>query len=439
MKKLILLVLLAASFVSVNAQQSYIGKWFSIYQQGSYGKGSATQPHSSSWLEIGNMHTTKAILMPRVDDTSDVTGAVIGDFAFFLADSSMYYYTNHWVKVGSGGVTAPSWQQVTDVGATTNHQLTILAASSPSTNPEMLIGKNFLQSVTMGGTGTYKFWMDYTNGMGVGSLNAGTGQRVALWTDFNDSSQVQFGNNGLGTQGVLEPIGGLGANIWWKLPVYKSGTLAYKSQVDSVAGLGRVTSITAGTGLSGGTITTSGTISMPNTGTAGTYGSSTAYPIITTDAQGRVTTVTTQTVSVGGSGIQAVATGSLLSYTVTGSTPNIITYTPSVTGVFRITLSVLYRARSTSHSDQYHFYTQYTDVDNNVQFNGQMSYVVHGGSSSPSDVEEFIFGDSPLGGYYFIPMIIRAKSGAAITITMGAGGPLGAYNMDMVATIEQLQ
>jgi hypothetical protein len=53
-------------------------------------------------------------------------------------------------------------------------------------------------------------------------------------------------------------------------------------------------SITAGTGLSGGgDLTATRTISMPNVGTAGTYGNATNYPIITTDAQGRVTAVTT--------------------------------------------------------------------------------------------------------------------------------------------------
>jgi hypothetical protein len=62
---------------------------------------------------------------------------------------------------------------------------------------------------------------------------------------------------------------------------------------------GTVTSITAGTGLSGGTITTTGTINMPNTGTAGTYGSSSLIPVITTDAQGRVSNVSTQSVSSG--------------------------------------------------------------------------------------------------------------------------------------------
>lgn len=49
------------------------------------------------------------------------------------------------------------------------------------------------------------------------------------------------------------------------------------------AGVGTVTSITAGTGLSGGTITGSGTISLPSTGTPGTYSG------VTTDLQGRVT------------------------------------------------------------------------------------------------------------------------------------------------------
>ncbi len=61
-------------------------------------------------------------------------------------------------------------------------------------------------------------------------------------------------------------------------------------------GAGSVTSITAGSGLSGGTITTSGTISMPAVGTSGTYGSSSTIPVITTDAQGRVSSVTTTTV-----------------------------------------------------------------------------------------------------------------------------------------------
>lgn len=55
--------------------------------------------------------------------------------------------------------------------------------------------------------------------------------------------------------------------------------------------------VNAGTGLSGGgDLTATRTISMPNVGTPGTYGSAAVYPVITTDAQGRVTAVTTQAV-----------------------------------------------------------------------------------------------------------------------------------------------
>jgi len=55
-------------------------------------------------------------------------------------------------------------------------------------------------------------------------------------------------------------------------------------------------SVNAGTGLTGGgDLTATRTISMPNVGTAGTYGSASLIPVITTDAQGRVTAVSTAT------------------------------------------------------------------------------------------------------------------------------------------------
>jgi hypothetical protein len=78
---------------------------------------------------------------------------------------------------------------------------------------------------------------------------------------------------------------------------------------------GTVTSITAGAGLSGGTITTSGTISMPNVGTAGTYGSATVVPAFTTDAQGRVISVTNSPITGDNWGTQTVQTDA----TLTGS------------------------------------------------------------------------------------------------------------------------
>lgn len=68
-------------------------------------------------------------------------------------------------------------------------------------------------------------------------------------------------------------------------------------------GAGTVTSVTAGTGLSGGTITTSGTISMPNVGTSGVYGSASSVPVITTDAQGRVSSVTPTAIAIAQSAV----------------------------------------------------------------------------------------------------------------------------------------
>lgn len=71
---------------------------------------------------------------------------------------------------------------------------------------------------------------------------------------------------------------------------------------------GTVTSVTAGSGLSGGVIMTSGTISMPNVGTPGTYGSGTQVPVITTDAQGRITSVTNTTIPISSGTVTNVAT-----------------------------------------------------------------------------------------------------------------------------------
>jgi hypothetical protein len=56
--------------------------------------------------------------------------------------------------------------------------------------------------------------------------------------------------------------------------------------------------VSAGTGLSGGgDLSANRTISMPSVGTAGTYGSSIVIPVITTDAQGRVSGVTNTALS----------------------------------------------------------------------------------------------------------------------------------------------
>lgn len=76
----------------------------------------------------------------------------------------------------------------------------------------------------------------------------------------------------------------------------------------------KTVSISAGSGLTGGgDLSASRTISMPNVGTAGSHGSASQVPVFSTDAQGRVTSVTNTSISISGSqitsGVVSVANG----------------------------------------------------------------------------------------------------------------------------------
>lgn len=85
----------------------------------------------------------------------------------------------------------------------------------------------------------------------------------------------------------------------------------FRSAIGAGTGAGTVTSITAGTGLSGGVITGSGTIALANTAVgAGTYGTATAIPEITIDAQGRITNAIVNAITYSGAG-----SNGLLSFT----------------------------------------------------------------------------------------------------------------------------
>ena len=100
------------------------------------------------------------------------------------------------------------------------------------------------------------------------------------------------------------------ANITYTLPVSSGAAGAYlvTDGSDNLSWKAPI-SILAGDGLTGGgNITATRTISMPNVGTASTYGSVSQVPVITTDDQGRVSTVTNTSIQIAESQVTGLVT-----------------------------------------------------------------------------------------------------------------------------------
>lgn len=159
---------------------------------------------------------------------------------------------------------------------------------------------NFITLGSLSGTAP----LNYNNSTGIISMGAASGSANGYLT----SSDWGLFN---GKQGALNGSG----------LVRMTGTTV--SYDNTAYGTGSVTDITAGTGLSGGIITATGTISMPNTGTPGTYGSTSSFPVITTDAQGRITTITTQTVTTTSGTVTSVSGTANRITSTGGATPTI--------------------------------------------------------------------------------------------------------------------
>jgi hypothetical protein len=116
----------------------------------------------------------------------------------------------------------------------------------------------------------------------------------------------------------------------------------------SGSGGGTVTQINTGAGLQGGPITSSGTIELSNTGvTPGQYGNANLIPVVTVDANGRITSISVETVNggtatsiSGGTGIGVQQNGNAFTINNLGDTDpaNDLTNTSTaggdLTGVF---------------------------------------------------------------------------------------------------------
>ena len=101
-----------------------------------------------------------------------------------------------------------------------------------------------------------------------------------------------------------------------------SGVITFGTTAITFAQISSSQIYSAGTGL-----TLTGTqFSITNTGTAGTYGSASAVPVLTTNAQGQVTSVTNTTIAIAGSQVSGAISGQA------GSVANSLTLGTYLTG-----------------------------------------------------------------------------------------------------------
>lgn len=103
-------------------------------------------------------------------------------------------------------------------------------------------------------------------------------------------------------------------NLLTDLTASANATSALSSSLASEKA-NKITTISAGTGLvGGGDLSTDRTISLGNTGSAGTYGSASSVPVLTTDAQGRVTLVSPTSIQISESQVTNLLTDLTSSY-----------------------------------------------------------------------------------------------------------------------------
>ena len=116
-------------------------------------------------------------------------------------------------------------------------------------------------------------------GGAVTSVFGRTGAVIAVAGDYNSSQ-------------ITNSSGVTGAFVTDALNTLNSGKLS-TSLTSAQIIVGNASNVATAVAMSGdATISNTGVLTLKNTGTAGTYGSATQVPVLTTDAQGRVTAVT---------------------------------------------------------------------------------------------------------------------------------------------------
>jgi Chaperone of endosialidase len=157
------------------------------------------------------------------------------------------------------------------------------------------------------------------------TANGGGGGGSDDWGNQTAQTDPTLKGNGTGGNplGIAQQGAQVGQVLKWDGSKWTPQTDVATTNVTT----GTVTQINTTTGISGGPITNTGTIGLTNTGvTPGIYGSATEIPVISIDAQGRITSVFTQvpqpgTINmIGGPGIGVQQNGFTFTVTNTGDT-----------------------------------------------------------------------------------------------------------------------
>lgn len=215
-------------------------------------------------------------------DLGGITDWKIGDYAIY--SSGQWYQLSNtsfgWGLTGNAG-TIPS---INYIGTTDSHDLSIRANAQEIIRVLVGGGINVTGNTTISG-----------------DITLTNGHQIIIKDNGGFSTVLKAGTQSGNIIYTLPTLSGVaGAN----LVTDGSDNLSWKAPI----------SILAGSGLTGGgDITTTRTISMPNVGVPSTYGSSSQVPVLTTDAQGRVSNVTNTLISINGSqitsGVVSVSNG----------------------------------------------------------------------------------------------------------------------------------